>query len=497
MTVIRGNVEALRPLFEDSEELLPRVLSFLDQTSLSRVSRAFQKANRFSMQETGDQIFESRIFNAEVLDVYNRETEDSVGGAIDRLAPTLTEDLEDDALIVCIEKVAEQRSMRSFACLEWINKKLATMEPEEIIVSVKAFLVQESLLSRFKASTSMRVLVESQKRSIERFHREVVRYKAEVERPFKGSFQVERFQKAEELIIGKQISNELVKDRNFDRLWDALGAAGGILPAQNPPADDTPTSVRREWLRANIALLASVSHLTLVGVSDAPPELELLNGLRILNCQGVDELPLTDFSAHLPALNWLTLEKSRFDLLPELALLKLADARLIIFKSDKSSNLSISKAVAEMHCTGVASHLFEAAWGMGLGWLDQGIMNEDGISYFLGLKREALVEIPFFLWFRDTFSLPYIPIITLAVMLAGGAAWFIADCFCLAEILIYPIALVGVLAAVAGNLAFHLPIFAFNLLLNWGVQPIVSHFRERLGYSPMVKLRDPVPVGAA
>ncbi|MBI2743100.1 MAG: hypothetical protein HYX48_04205 [Chlamydiales bacterium] len=117
---------------------------------------------------------------------------------------------------------------------------------------------------------------------------------------------------------------------------------------------------------------------------------------------------------------------------------------------------------------------------------------KDGALYdhYLGIKRTELHQIPFFLWFRENFSLPYIPSLVF-VGLIQMVFQELEQCLFEEESMFIttPAALSMILTFLATSiplLILNLPILAFNILLDQVIEPVVTYFRDRLGYSRMV-----------
>jgi hypothetical protein len=112
---------------------------------------------------------------------------------------------------------------------------------------------------------------------------------------------------------------------------------------------------------------------------------------------------------------------------------------------------------------------------------------------YLGLDPSGFSDIPFFIWFRDSCNLPHIPLFDLVepvmhllARLTGKYSTLLENLLAIPLGLSLPaLAAIGLLAT-----ALNLLIFSVNLFLNYAVEPIITFFRDQLGYSRMVHIRD-------
>ncbi len=131
-------------------------------------------------------------------------------------------------------------------------------------------------------------------------------------------------------------------------------------------------------------------------------------------------------------------------------------------------------------------------------------MPADGVRHFAWLPRNQFTDIPFFLWFREMFSLPYIntdtnPCMNFLNYISNVLGNFIERDLGLwfgriiVGALLFPIIVPLWLITALLDLS----IFAYNLFVNLAIEPIVTFVRENLlGYSPMTHIRD-IPAGGA
>ncbi|MBI2743096.1 MAG: hypothetical protein HYX48_04185 [Chlamydiales bacterium] len=92
----------------------------------------------------------------------------------------------------------------------------------------------------------------------------------------------------------------------------------------------------------------------------------------------------------------------------------------------------------------------------------------------LPIDRTHLTHIPFFIWLRETFSLPHISFFALPDLIRDNLGDF------------FWIALPILIASLLPLFAFNLLVLSYNLFLNFILEPVVTYFRDQLGYSRMV-----------
>jgi Leucine-rich repeat (LRR) protein len=112
-------------------------------------------------------------------------------------------------------------------------------------------------------------------------------------------------------------------------------------------------------------------------------------------------------------------------------------------------------------------------------------------SLSFGLSTETLTDMPFSLWFKDKFSVPYARVGFITQLTERLTSWLIrSDWHWGAKgLAMIPVALF-VLAVLIIFAVVNLPILLVNLLNMSVVEPLVSFIRHHLGYSSMVHVRD-------
>ncbi|MBI2742992.1 MAG: F-box protein [Chlamydiales bacterium] len=158
--------------------------------------------------------------------------------------------------------------------------------------------------------------------------------------------------------------------------------------------------------------------------------------------------------------------------------------------------------IARAQCTGFTIHGYRF-----LGSCSKTRVGEDWGQFrdYVGLDPRHLTDVPFFIWFRDTFSLPYLPYhlimdpLIAFVNQGGSLTRQIGNNPCLFFWIEIFFVLIMLGSASFGGLFMLLntPILLANIAINGIIEPLVTLSRDLLGYSRMVHLRDPVPVGAA
>ncbi|MBI2742999.1 MAG: hypothetical protein HYX48_03695 [Chlamydiales bacterium] len=306
-------------------------------------------------------------------------------------------------------------------------------------------------------------------------------------------FKIDRFLGQEEQCVELR----LAEDVSLTYFWERLKI---VHPAIFP--DDRRTvNERREWLNdpANALQLQQVSRLSMShprAVPILPKEVIRLSCLKtLILSSGIDaSLQLHALPNELPAsLESLTFSFTHFEEIPAV----LATGSFRVSFDDNAERAILPEAVARHQCSGIMTHLREYYWGS-IGRAAQIVYNNGDreYSHFMGLKRHELEEIPFFLWFRDTFSMPYFYQNGIWFIKAGRAVEYVRHVLTEYSPFLEPLAIVletvnlGVLGATYFPLLFllNLPILLFNLLLDYTVQPVVTLFRSYYGYSPMVRL---------
>ncbi len=133
-------------------------------------------------------------------------------------------------------------------------------------------------------------------------------------------------------------------------------------------------------------------------------------------------------------------------------------------------------------------------------------INLEAISLYhtAGLPYENLERIPFSLWFRDHFSIPYFPTVIAATLEAAviglffGVNWVLhlfqprngPDLLiCIADSVNFGVGVFATALLFISTVVLNLPIFVLNVIINRVIEPIVSWVRESCcGCDPMVEL---------
>ncbi|MBI2743104.1 MAG: leucine-rich repeat domain-containing protein [Chlamydiales bacterium] len=267
--------------------------------------------------------------------------------------------------------------------------------------------------------------------------------------------------------------------RSLLSLGDALAGLGFVAPA----------GVRNigRWLESEEERphLEQIEGLALNNSSDIPRAIGRFQGLTTLQFTGpIAYLP--DELASLPNLKRLRFFQSNFSALPDILQRIPALTELAIL----NNRLPIRELPEGLACklhTSRLGMMCSAAWqGFHGGFFEIEEFERYEHQKYFGLDRRELTNIPFYLWFEETFSLPYI-----SMEWAFYPFQLLADVFDihnrdLGEAAI-PLFLFA-LGASAFLLALDLAFFIYNLLLNLAIEPIVTFFRDRLGYTRMVAL---------
>jgi hypothetical protein len=113
------------------------------------------------------------------------------------------------------------------------------------------------------------------------------------------------------------------------------------------------------------------------------------------------------------------------------------------------------------------------------------------LRHYAWLPQNDFTDVPFFLWFRENFSLPYFHVIIRAVDWPESCVHCFQGFFMDYPILAPLVCLPPLLIVVLAQFLWNVPIFLINLFVNLAIEPIVTFIRENLlGYSPMVHIRD-------
>lgn len=109
--------------------------------------------------------------------------------------------------------------------------------------------------------------------------------------------------------------------------------------------------------------------------------------------------------------------------------------------------------------------------------------------WYMNLPEEELNAIPFFIWFREKFSIPHIPMEDVRDIIVPKLKKWWPGPEVLGMILSdYPLMVFFLLM-----LLYNCLIIPINLLTNYLVEPLVTLTRDLLGYSRMVHIRDLPP----
>ncbi|MBI2742997.1 MAG: hypothetical protein HYX48_03685 [Chlamydiales bacterium] len=224
----------------------------------------------------------------------------------------------------------------------------------------------------------------------------------------KNSFSLARFRQTETLCR----DFEDKEGDNFNSFWNQLRERHPeIFPAEIAAS-------RRRWLNApeNAERLQQITILVLMNLWMIPPEIGKFTNLKGLCVRALDGVGLRTLPDELRGLNLssLMIRGSNFSRIPDL----LAEISAGVVITGNKSRAILPEAVALKHCSGITSHLtdyFDEAYDAGFNGGFYGDP-EPGAPHLLGMRREEIAEMPFFLWFRDTFSIPYCPY----VMYVGG-----------------------------------------------------------------------------
>jgi hypothetical protein len=249
------------------------------------------------------------------------------------------------------------------------------------------------------------------------------------------AFSLSRFQNLEAIASP-------VRDRDLQTMWDVIHAQIEIpCPPTHAPANQI-----RTWMHdpQNAESLRSIQG-GLGTIRGAPPaEILLLTELTTLYFEGLEEVPrsLTHFTS-----------------LQDLAFSECPGIRTL---PDE-----------------VFRHVISQGWRVHLYDMLNRISSNGDYRTSFGISPHQLTDIPFALWFNQTFSIPYIRL----EFLEPGMTWLehnlLGGVFLFAMLLM--IVLIG---------AVTLPSFLINLFLLKVVEPIVTCIRDLLGYSRMVHVRD-------
>ncbi len=287
------------------------------------------------------------------------------------------------------------------------------------------------------------------------------------------SFTLERFLDLEDRIVDFESSERV---RNLNILCHQLVFSHNLNQGANPPRTAYEASL---WMRdrANAQALAQcvTGTLNVTTLSAVPDEIETLQGMRNLRIFGGNNgnerlRTLNAKIVNLP-LQSLWLIGQEFPEIPRV-LESVSPLRSFIIRENQQVINSFPERIARQHFGGFAYLVLEAYYEIFGG----DVQVAGGVRHFAWLPR-WFMETPFFLWFREHFTLPYIPVFSVYSPFFR-TLWDLSG-FVVPTIILFALALLNI------------PIFLFNLFVNKAVEPLVSFVRENLlGYSPMVRIVD-------
>lgn len=272
-----------------------------------------------------------------------------------------------------------------------------------------------------------------------------------------------------------------------------LSLWGSVRPQiNNGPAFQSFPFFIRNWMNdaGNAATLATVNRVT-NGVGNMPPEIGKLTGLTRLSWYGyrpsdpLDTLP--EEFGNLQLLEELSLEESDFTEIPDfvtrlpaLQRLSLAGNRGPIRLFPDALDRKIN--VGSNYLTILRNNEFYQAYRFGqlVGFDMYDFLPRSTVlnSAYANLNQHELTDIPFRSWFRESCSIPNVPIALLAALMANmhGIAFLV-----LVAIFSIPLILLS------------LPITLLNFILNLAIEPLVTAMRDLFGLSRMVHVTDRLP----
>jgi hypothetical protein len=234
-----------------------------------------------------------------------------------------------------------------------------------------------------------------------------------------------------------------VRDRDLQTMWNHIQ---NRLPLPHPPRN-APANQIRTWMHdpQNAESLRSIQG-GLGTIRGAPPaEMLLLTELTTLYFGRLEEVP-----------RWLT----HFTSLQDLAFSECPEIRTL---PDEVFRHVISQGWW-VHLENAGSQIFE-------------IYKRNITSFEINPRQ--LTDIPFALWFYETFSLPY----TNLSFMNAFLDWLKDEALCCVAFSVVSLTLLVALV-------LNFPLLLINLFLLKVVEPIVTCIRDLLGYSRMVHVRD-------
>ncbi len=311
------------------------------------------------------------------------------------------------------------------------------------------------------------------------------------------SFTLERF-----LDLESRIQDTESQERcyNMNRFWGALGF--GAIPY---------TAFERSlWLRdpAHALTLARINggalNLTNIlhfdtDLSAIPDEIETLTGLQNLfistEGEGNRLRGLPETFGNLQGLSMLTLTRQDFYVLPD-SLARLPRlSRFEIIENRHPIRVFPEPLARKQYggFVGLLQECLDASFNL-KSWDRDPRAPVGALRHYAWLPQNDFTDVPFFLWFRENFSLPYLHVVMREEEWPESWVhcfkWFMSTLERISPLLMIPV-VIPLLVFALTKLLLNVPIFLFNLFVNLVIEPIVTFVRENLlGYSPMVHIRD-------
>ncbi|MBI2743097.1 MAG: hypothetical protein HYX48_04190 [Chlamydiales bacterium] len=243
---------------------------------------------------------------------------------------------------------------------------------------------------------------------------------------------------------------------------------------------------------AHLPELDQIRRLNMLARLGIPQEITRLRNLEVLRVDNRESLNqptrLPDWFQELQNLRELSIRSSWFKKIPD-AIARLPHlSYLEIIQDDAHPIPVLPDALARrMQCNALSTH-FASAFEHFFETKTYDLRNLE----YLGLDRRHLTQIPFFISFKENFSLPYIPAMFLLTPIMP-----LLDAFENVRIpILQYIALVPAciltpfiyLASAIPAFLLNIPILIYNILLDKALEPVVTYFRDQLGYSRMVNV---------
>ncbi len=453
------------------------ICSYLDETAVSAACKIFRQSNQQEMIVVSKQLL-SRVTSLNLAVEGNLNLEEATE-ALRSLLPQLSDSVTariprnhlnysdafelfsevEDCLVAGASDANKNNIFRYLSYLEKLKNTLGRDEDrhnplsrEENYNIFKVLcnaLLHESLTKRFKKAVTeleqgnqpldidnpekiskcLGALFQSQKQSATTYSQVHLLEFNRIQAQYAGNFSVERFMQQERLAH----EEDKFKDSNYQKLWEAINGRFRLLQIDigpNPPT--TPFQIKR-WMRLeeNAAYLQRIDSLHIHGLSHIPPEIVRLTNLRELYCIGntynyLKELPL--FLTNLPNLRCLDVGHNRIAIMPEPIHRHIA-AFSPIFPD-------LCRYVLVL-CTHRPCHIY--------------------------IDHTYLKQIPFRMWFKIDINSPFQSCLSFTGW--HNNAW-------------------GLLLLIT----LFMPLVVLNWLLRDLVEPIVSFFRNLLGYGNMIEV---------